>query len=84
MTVQVLLQHANKESDTMPSHRKCLKTTENKGFLPPPKTMGQSVAVKPPVAFQKTNKINTFAQVSYGMALNRIRFTILNGQQPVR
>ena len=31
--------------------------------------MGQSVAVKPPVAFQKTNKINTFAHVSYGMAL---------------
>ena len=53
----------------MPSHRKCMKTTENKGFLPPPKTMGQSVAVKSPVAFQKNNKINAFAHVSYGMAL---------------
>ncbi len=32
--------------------------------------MGQSEAVKSPVAFQKTNKIKAFAHVSYGMALS--------------
>ena len=50
-----------------------MKTTENKGFLPTPKTMGQSMAVKSLVAFQKTNKINAFAHVSYGMALDYVR-----------
>ena len=58
-----------------------MKTTENKGFLPPPKTMGQSVAVKSPVAFQKTNKINAFAHVSYGIALLFLNgLSFLHGQ----
>jgi hypothetical protein len=46
-----------------------MKTTENQGFLPTPNAMGRSVAVKTPVCFQNTNKINGFVHVFYGTAL---------------
>lgn len=46
-----------------------MKTIENKGFLPTPNTVGQSVAVKTPTAFRIANKINGFEPVSYGTAL---------------
>ena len=57
------------ETVSQSSHRKCMKTTENKGFLTSPNAMGRSVAVKLPVAFQKANKINGFEHIFYGTAL---------------
>ena len=46
-----------------------MKNVENKGFLPIPNAMGQSVPVKMPVVFQITNKINGFMHVFYGSAV---------------
>ncbi|MEI8291646.1 MAG: hypothetical protein WCH99_19435 [Verrucomicrobiota bacterium] len=52
------------------SHRKHMKTSGNKGFLATLNPMGRSVPVKTPVNFTITNKINSFAHISYGTALN--------------
>ena len=48
-----------------------MKNLENKGFLPIPKSMGQSVPGKTPGAFQIANKINGFIHISYGSALKQ-------------
>src|ERR1039458_10075092 len=55
---------------SQPSHRKRLKTAENKGFLTFLNAMGRSVPLKTPIRFQIANKINCFVHVSYGTALN--------------
>src|ERR1017187_9278962 len=52
-----------------PSHRKRLKTAENKGFLTFLNALGRSVPLKTPIRFQIANKINGFVHVSYGTAL---------------
>src|ERR1035441_2641107 len=54
---------------SQPSHRKRLKTAENKGFLTFLNAMGRSVPLKTPIRFQIANKINGFVHVSYGTAL---------------
>ena len=46
-----------------------MKTSGNKGFLATLNPMGRSVPVKTPVNFTITNKINSFAHISYGTAL---------------
>jgi hypothetical protein len=46
-----------------------MKTIENKGFLPVPHAIGQSVPVKTQHTFQIANKINGFEHISYGSAL---------------
>jgi hypothetical protein len=58
------------EWKSQPSHRKRLKTAENKGFLTFLNAMGRSVPLKTPIRFQIANKINGFVHVSYGTALN--------------
>src|ERR1019366_3935987 len=58
------------ELGSQPSHRKRLKTAENKGFLTFLNAMGRSVPLKTPIRFQIANKINGFVHVSYGAALN--------------
>src|ERR1035441_643878 len=58
---------------TQPSHRKRLKTAENKGFLTFLNAMGRSVPLKTPIRFQIANKINGFVHVSYGTALEIFR-----------
>jgi hypothetical protein len=55
---------------SQPSHRKRLKTAENKGFLTFLNAMGRSVPQKTPIRFQIANKINGFVHVSYGTALD--------------
>jgi hypothetical protein len=57
---------------SQPSHRKRLKTAENKGFLTFLNAMGRSVPLKTPIRFQIANKINGFVHVSYGTALEKI------------
>src|ERR1039458_10120425 len=57
---------------SQPSHRKRLKTAENKGFLTFLNAMGRSVPLKTPIRFQIANKINGFVHVSYGTALNSV------------
>src|ERR1039458_1700967 len=54
---------------SQPSHRKRMKTAENKGFLTFLNAMGRSVPLKTPIRFQIANKINGFVHVSYGTAL---------------
>ena len=50
-----------------------MKTSGNKGFLATLNPMGRSVPVKTPVNFTITNKINSFAHISYGTALKKIQ-----------
>src|ERR1035441_2623465 len=57
---------------SQPSHRKRLKTAENKGFLTFLNAMGRSVPLKTPIRFQIANKINGFVHVSYGTALKQL------------
>jgi hypothetical protein len=61
----------NLTKKTQPSHRKRLKTAENKGFLTFLNAMGRSVPLKTPIRFQIANKINGFVHVSYGTALQK-------------
>jgi hypothetical protein len=51
-----------------------MKTIENKGFLATSDAMGRSVPVKAPAAFQIANKINGFVHISYGTALQKIKY----------
>ena len=60
---------ARKGMVSQSSHRKCMKTAENKGFLTTPSAMGRSEAVKSTVDYEKANKINGYMHVSYGTAL---------------
>src|ERR1017187_6738527 len=61
------------QKKSQPSHRKRLKTAENKGFLTFLNAMGRSVPLKTPIRFQIANKINGFVHVSYGTALERVQ-----------
>ena len=58
--------------NSQPSHRKRMKTAENKGFLTFLNAMGRSVPLKTPIRFQIANKIKGFVHVSYGTALKSI------------
>src|ERR1039457_3494768 len=66
---------------SQPSHRKRLKTAENKGFLTFLNAMGRSVPLKTPIRFQIANKINGFVHVSYGTALKKIDIRRRSGSQ---
>jgi hypothetical protein len=55
------------------SHRKLMKTLENKGFVPIRNAMGWNVPVKPPSDSQIVNEINGFEHVSYGMTVHWVR-----------
>jgi|GEM_PF-1261029 len=50
---------------------KRMKTIKYKGFLPIPRTMGRSVAVKTPGCFQNANITNISVYTSYGKALKK-------------
>jgi hypothetical protein len=65
------MQSRKEEKESLSSHRKSMKTIENKGFLTDPNAMGRSVAVKTPANYPIANKINGFMHVSYGTALKK-------------
>ena len=68
------LKNRAREYISQPTHRKRMKTLENKGFLNITLAVGQGVAVKPPAQFEIANKINGFVHDSYGTAMTTLLY----------